>query len=427
MNGEINWYPQAINTGFAESLVGFSDYNTSFYKDDFIYQRENQGRRETILRPYGIENTLREFRFKQSLDLQVNQTDIHTSLTYFNYQLEYLEDSVRRANFFDETNVSQIDLSAQLDMNQFKNLQLNIGNRFHYYSEGEYLRWSPALKLHLYPSSSVSFSMGFSRNHQFLNRISLSNINTAEIWIATSKNQLPAKSDLFSSGLYLKISPVTYLRIEGYLKLIENMRLHESQTRFIPATIDSDVPWYYQNELSSTGFEVLFRHQFGRLTLSQSYTLSNTEMENPRINSGDPFHPEWDKRHQLYSTAEIQVTDKLQIHASSTFSTGTPDQLFKLLEASQNPGDIERTNRMENYHRLDLSLVYRIPDFGDGLEAKLFIFNVFDRDNEWYREFGVFVEEDPSAAIRDRYTTVGLPVSVYDLGFQPSFNVKLEF
>lgn len=414
------------DSGYAESLAGFSDYNTFYHKDDFVYQRENQGRRETILRPYSIENTVSEFRFRQSFDLKFGLTDFYTALTYFNYQLEYFEDSFRRLNFFNQSDVSQFDLSVQLDFNQFQNVRLNAGNRFQYYSAGEHFRWSPGIKMHLYPSHPLSFSVGYSRNHQFLNRISLSNINTAEIWVPSNENQHPTRSDLFSTGLYLKISPVTYLRVEGYLKMIDNMRLHESQTRFIPATLESDVPWYYQNELTATGLEFLFRHQFGKFTFSQSYTLSDTEIENPRINSGDPFHPDWDRRHQLYSSGELQVTENLQFNVSSTFATGTPDQLFKILEATQNPGNIEITNRMKNYFRLDASLVYRIPDFGNGLEIKLFIFNILDRDNEWYREFGTFVEENPGATARDRFTMIGLPVSVYDLGFQPSFNVKLE-
>lgn len=415
------------DAGFGESLIGFSDYNTSYYKEDFTYQREGQGRRDTFLRPYGIENTISEFKLKQSVDFSRPQIDIYTGITYFNYKLEYFEDSFRRLNFFDETNVSQVDLSAQLDLNHFDFLNLNIGSRLHYYSHGQYVRWSPGMKAHLFPAKAVSFSAGFSRNHQFLNQIGLSNINSADIWIATTENQPPTQSDLFSAGIYMKLSQNIYFRVEGFLKEIENMRLHESQTRFIPATIESDVPWYYQNQLSAQGLEFLFRQELGPLSFSQSYTLSSVEVENPRINNGAPFHPDWDRRHQLYSLVEIQLNENFQLNGSSTFSTGAPNQLFKILEATESPEAVEITERLGSYHRIDISLVYRTSSIGDGLEAKLFLYNVLDRKNEWYREFGVFVEEDPNAPVRDRFSIIGLPVSVYDLGIQPSFNVKLEF
>jgi hypothetical protein len=72
---------------------------------------------------------------------------------------------------------------------------------------------------------------------------------------------------------------------------------------------------------------------------------------------------------------ELQLNDHFQFHASSTFSTGTPNQLFKILEATQNRRNIEVTDRMGNYHRLDASLVFHTSSDEMGLEAKLFIFN----------------------------------------------------
>lgn len=413
--------------GFTESLAGFSDYNTSYYKDDFTYQRNSNGRRETFLRPYGIENTLTEFKLRQSFNYSWPSVNFYSGLTYFNYHVEYFEDSFRRLNYFDKTSVSQVDLATQVDLTHLENLNVYLGSRFHYTSSGEYFRWSPGVKLHAYPSQPISFSLGFSRTHQFLNQIGLSNINTEDIWIATTEKQPPTQSDLFSAGLYLKLTPATYIRVEGYLKKIDNMRLHESQTRFIPATLESEVPWYYQNQLSAQGIEFLFRQILGPVSLSQFYTISSVEIENSRINNGKPFHPDWDRRHQLYSLIDFKLSDNLQLHASSTFATGTPNQLFKILEATQNPSNIGVTERLNNYHRLDFSLVFQTTAIGDKVEAKIFLFNVLDRQNEWYREFGVFVEENTNAPARDRFSTIGLPVSIYDLGFQPSFNVKLEF
>lgn len=418
---------QIGSDGFAETLVGFSDYNSSYFKDDYTYQRQTEGQRETILRPYGIENSLTEFKLKQSFDFSWPTLNFHSGITYFNYHLEYFEDSIRRLNYFDKTTVSQIDLAVQLDLDIFDDLNLRTGSRLHFYSAGNYIRWSPGIKFYFYPTKPISFSAGFSRTHQFLNQIGLSNINTSDIWIATSESQSPTQSDLFSTGLYLRFSPTTYIRLEGFLKQIKNMRLHESQTRFIPATIESDVPWYYQNDLSSMGVEFLFRHKFDDFSFSQSYTLSTVQVENPRINNGSPFHPEWDRRHQLYSILEFHLSDHIQLHASSTFATGPPNQLFKILEATGNPSTIELSERLNNYHRLDLSLELKSLALAEGIEVNIYIFNLLNRKNDWYREFGVFVEEDRNAPLADRYSTIGLPVSVYDLGFQPSFNVKLKF
>jgi hypothetical protein len=56
-------------------------------------------------------------------------------------------------------------------------------------------------------------------------------------------------------------------------------------------------------------------------------------------------------------------------------------------------------------------------------EGNLFLFNLFNRNNVWYREISVAL--DTSQRLGSRTQTV--PVDVYDLGFQPSFNMVFYF
>lgn len=205
------------------------------------------------------------------------------------------------------------------------------------------------------------------------------------------------------------------------------MRLHELETRAIPASFETDLPWYFQNRLFSQGLEFMLRQNFGKINITQTYTLSSVEIENPRINDGNPYNPDWDRRHQYYALVEWPVTKNMNLNASWTFASGNPNELFTILQITQTANDIESVERLKNYNRLDLSISYTQPNWARGIEANLYLFNVLDRDNVWYREFGVFVQEDPSQPPRDRFTTTAAPVDVFDLGFQPSFNLSVHF
>jgi len=281
--------------------------------------------------------------------------------------------------------------------------------------------------MELYPNAPLSFSMGYSKNHQFLNQIGLTNANTADLWVAATGDQPPTESNLFSAGLHLNLGSFTYFQVEGYLKNVENMRLHELETRSIPASFETNLPWYFQNRLFSQGLEFMLRQKFGKINITQTYTLSSVEIENPRINNGDPYNPDWDRRHQYYALAEWSVTKNININTSWTFASGNPNELFTILQITQTPNDIESVERLKNYNRLDFSISYTQPDWVRGVEANLYLFNVLDRENVWYREFGVFVQEDLSRPLRDRFTTTAAPVDVFDLGFQPSFNLSVHF
>lgn len=410
-------------SGYGQTLAALSDYQMYFLKDDFTYQRNSTRGRETVIRPFGIENRLTEFKFKQQADFSFSGITLTTGFSLYQYESEYEEDSFRRVDFSDRSTVSQFDLFGQAELSENKNIHLFTGGRLHYYSEGAFLRVSPRIKMRLFPDALISFGAGYSRSHEFLNQIEISNVQTADIWILANGEQPPTRSDHFSSGLYFHISPSMQFQVEGYLKQIENMRLHESVTQFIPSTIESEVPWYTQNRLDAIGLELLFIKDLGPVQLSQAYTWSETEVENPRINQGEPFYADWDRRHQFYTLAGFQLGRNFELSVAWTYATGAPNRLFEILEATQNPSIVGEVSRLDDLSRIDLSLTYSSTK----IEAKLFFYNLTDRKNVWYREFDILVEEIPQAPIRERYSTLGLPVNYYDLGFQPSFNLSVRF
>jgi hypothetical protein len=96
------------------------------------------------------------------------------------------------------------------------------------------------------------------------------------------------------------------------------------------------------------------------------------------------------------------------------YASGAPNMLAGLVR--DEPGFLR------DYHRMDFSLQYGAQVGGARLEAAASLYNVYDRRNSWYRTPVTVMDE--AGAGRRLYTA---NVDVYDLGFQPSFDISVTF
>lgn len=403
---------------YSHTIAGISAYETSFSKDDFIYTRFSQtgDTRQISVFTYPLLNrsTMNQLKADQSFDLDTDIASFTAGFAGFYHRGEYLEESFDRTGFFSRTEAFQADAYLQGDKTLFNFIELRLGARGHYYSEGDYWAFSPRTKIILFPNRSVSFSAGYSRNHQFLHRIGFSNVVTADIWVLSNKHQPPSEADHYSAGIYLRGPGNLYIQAEGYMKEHKRLRLHEINTQTLTNTF-SDSPWFSENEGFGRGLELLLRKSFSPFTLTQTYTLSSMELRNDAINNGERFYADWDRTHSATTMLEIPVFSSLDIFASWMMASGTPNRIFS-------EADIADNNRLDDYYRLDLSALYSTEIKNTGIEAKFSFFNVLNRNNSWYNEYRLAIESGRAVPVIRPIT-----VEVYDLGFQPSFELKVVF
>ena len=363
--------------------------------------------------PFENRSILNEVKLQQSLDIFSDFLLWTVGGSYHYYKGEYFEDSFDRPGFFNQTTSHKADGYVQLDFTEIPKVDLFTGSRVHYYSNGNYLKWSPRVKAKLFPGSPVSLSAGYSRNFKFLNKVSLSNVVSSEVWVLSSNEHPPSSVDYYSAGIYIKPFPETHFQIEGYIKDFENVRLHEINTFSLSNTF-SELPWFAENDGYGQGLEFFLSNRFKWLTLSQSFTISSMELQNPAINEGESFFVDWDRRYNYTNTLEIYPNNSLSLFLSWTYATGTPNKL-----AVFGPDNQER---LGDYMRTDATVEYKKElSFGD-MEVSFSVYNLFDRNNPWYRELSFVIDQ---SGARNRLRTT--PVEVFDLGFQPSFNVSLSF
>lgn len=402
---------------YSHTTLALSSYETLFSKDDFLYSNTTEigESQQTTVFTYPLLNrsTMNRAKLDQTFDIYSDHFNFKTGFTGFYHRGEYQENSFDRQQFYTRTSSIQADLFAQTELNPFDFLELQSGLRTHFYSAGNYFRFSPRLKVNLFEDRNASLSLGYSKNHQFINRVGFSNAVTADVWILANEDQAPSSVNQLTAGLYLNPFQRLYLQVEGYLKEYENLRTHELNAQSLTNTF-TDSPWFFGNDGKGKGVEFLTRFRSGLFTFTQTYTLSSMKLRNEFINDGEKFYAPWDRTHAASTNLAINVRSNIQFYAAYILASGSMNGTY---DFAQN-----KSHRLGSYQRLDLSAQFS-KEFGEtAFSAKFSVFNVLDEQNPWYREYQpVIVTRNTVPAIRSEI------VSVYDLGIQPSFEIKIDF
>lgn len=403
----------------SRTIVSASRYFSHYAKDDFVYtdiEEEGDAPRHFTER-FTSDNDLLDLGLQQELDAPLGELGTWSAGFSANHYRIYYQEATALRPYFEQNQTSTLlDLFGQLDLSNLRYADLHLGLRSHYYSKDNLLRLSPRLHLRVLPERTVSFGMGFSQNHQFLHRLALEHNKTPNIWVMSSREEPPGRVHQGTAGIYLRPSANTSLQVEAFVKAYKNLRQHET-------VVQSDAfeqagrriePWIPDNTAYARGLEAMLHQRLGPVVWTTSYALSRVDLYNEEHSGGRVFPANWDRRHQLQSQLQGTLTPSLDAHLSWAWASGAPNNLA-YSEPDEHP-------RLPAYHRLDLSLQWRPSIAGIDIETRMGLFNLYDRQNTSYRTPLPILDpeaEDPSVTFMN--------VDVYDLGFQPSFEVALSF
>jgi hypothetical protein len=415
----VHFQTPAGSRMYMHNMAGFSRYFASFSKEDFVYQRgipTGNGQR-SFVGPFENDNALTEIKATQYADILTAGAGALTAGYSLHYwHLRYEEDSAFQSAYTNETESVLFDLFLQHDWNGLPWLQTWSGMRTHYYSNGDYFYLSPRFQLRLFPKRMVAAGFGYSRNYQFLHKLGLQNIQTAAFWILTDKFKEPTIVDQLSGGIYVDPGSGAALQAELFRKTHRNLRYHQINNRMLLTGITNlNYPWFMNNEATATGLELMYRQQAGRLEFLHSYTLSGVSYRNDVINNGESFNPEWDRRHQYTFSLNISPGRGFQLRGLWTCASGAAN-------VHALAGTDER-DRLDPYHRLDLGIGYEHHFSGFDLEINLAAYNVYNRDNTLYRDPVMVIDRSERIIPAAEF----IYMDVYDLGFQPSFEIRFRF
>ncbi len=367
---------------------------------------------------FANENSLLEWKLSQRIDGASRRGNSWSAgYALHRFALFYAEErSGALPSYADRRRSTQLDIFTQYDLKQPEAADLHLGLRSHYFSQGRFLGLSPRVQLRLRPDRRLSLGAGYSRNYQFLHRLYLAHTRSADVWVMSTREERPGSVDHVTAGLYLKALPSFFVQVEVYEKRYENVRQHAFSILPLPPGEGSLLasPWLSDNTMRARGLELMTRHAPGTVVWTNSYTLSRVKVRSDRLNAGRYFPAEWDRRHQLISHLEGALGSRLYWRLTWLFASGAPNLL-----AYTDPGE---SARLKPYHRMDVSLAYRRAFRAVVLEARASVFHLYARNNPAYRTPVSFADMSGAA-----HEAGFVNVDVYDLGFQPSFELSLAF
>lgn len=409
---------QLNNRLYSSTLAGVSAYKTDFEKDDFVYSRiRSSSTNEDIAvftYPFQNRSVMNELKVRQNFEWKWSGLSVIGGSSWRFYKGQYSEASFDRPSYSSKTDAHLADVYLQTEWKPVQRVNLDAGARAYYYSPDSSVRFAPRLSASFTPFGGITLSTGYSVNYQFLHKVSIQNSTSADVWILSTSEQAPASSNQFTAGIEIAPSPYFYFRTEAYQKTYDNVRFHELNTQTLSNTF-AGTPWFYRNNGEAHGLEFILRNRLDRFTLTQTYTWSEISYENPFLLEGESFFAEWDRTHAYNAVLETRFSNSFKLYLSWISMSGAPNALATFSSDGR--------ERLDAYHRMDatLSLNHLFPN-GSAIEANLSVFNLFDRDNVWYRTYDFNFDETRTIP---RLNPVA--VDVLDLGLQPSFKVQYSF
>lgn len=299
-------------------------------------------------------------------------------------------------------------------------LNITLGLRAVDYSLTNKNYWEPRASFNYKVTDKIDLKGAWGYYNQFINRVVNENIleGNRDFWLLADEELDPSFAEHFILGTSYENSNYIF-SVEAYLKNMDGVAEFSQRFRRSPDMEPEDL--FFLGTGVSKGFEFLAQKKRGRFNGWLSYTLANVEYEIDIFNDGDAYPADHDRTHEFKSVGSYSWGD-WTLAATWVYATGAPytapenQYAIELLDGNTRSyihvGD-KNTNRLPNYHRLDLSMTKAFKTENLRYEFGLSVFNLYNHDNVWYREY---VLDTSPIIVRD----------VTTLGFTPSVNFKIS-
>jgi len=236
-------------------------------------------------------------------------------------------------------------------------------------------------------SSSIKAGVTLGRQYVHLVTNSTSTLPT-DLWVPSTENVKPQWGLQYALGYFHNFFNNTLeASVEVFYKdLFNQLDYSENFTQ----TPDTDIEeQFISGRGRAYGIELLVRKQKGRFTGWVSYTLSRSERTFDAIR-GKTFVAGFDRTHDLSVVASYDVTDWFTVSSTFVLSSGAPytpiKSIYLLNFAPTLEYGLRNSARLPMYHRLDLSLSFRLTKKNKPFQADavLSVYNVYNRQNVFF-------------------------------------------
>ena len=324
---------------------------------------------------------------------------------------------------------SQLALYVSDNIELFSPLKIDIGGRITRYEGTESIYFEPRFSAIYSLTDKLKIKGSWGHYYQFINHITNEDVleGTRDFWMVADDYLKPGFATHYILGAEYQTDDYLFA-IEGYYKDLENLvefnqRIPISKGRESITQPSSTVQEnFFFGDGYSQGIEFLIQKKAGNFNGWLSYTLGQVEYTFPDFNEGLAFSASHDRRHEVNMVASYKLGN-WNLSASWVYATGkaytAPEsQYYLTLLNGESYGythvSDKNTNRLPDYHRLDISGTYSFKLKSYSGDVGLSIYNLYDYKNVWYREY-------------DLETTPIVITDITMLGITPTLFMKLYF
>ena len=430
-----------INDNWSTQLsLSYSDYAMSY---NFVNQRTDDDD-DTDDDNQNRSNALKNIELRWHNNWQLNDRQILS----FGSQLNHI-DAVNEfiaSNFLEEDSEELNDskgiglsIYGELNWDLSANWELILGNRFNYFSTLEKVKVNPQIRTNYRLSNPLILKASFGVYDQYLRALeetefTLSNAIEQHWLLADEEETIPLTTNTQIVAGFLFQKKGWLIDMDLYHKNIRGLL-----ARNLGFNVSNQAGLLQGNE-TIEGLDLTIRKRWKTFRIWSSYSFQDSKarlngLQNSRFPSSLNIRHQW----QIATTINL---DPLELSLGYTFKSGLPYSTVNGVTLVQNmDGDSDddedddeeqemefyqinyndaNRSRLNEYHRVDLSMWYKIKSQHKWRgEIGISLLNVLGRNNQFKRSYSIELDENNQATTvqRDRFL----------LGFTPNLSVRFNF
>ncbi len=421
IGSSFKWSHRWSDNLYSNALVSYSDYYS---------QRDNSRTVTTVFstsagtgpapRNLNVGNSetnhLRDLTAKIDFEYKLatnQQVDFGLQFTQNDIRYDYFQnDTISVLSKRDKGFVSTAYVQDQIRLLDGL-LTVKPGLRINHFGLTSKFYVEPRLTANYLLTPEVKLKAAVGRYYQFAKQINREDLTQGNrnYWLLANGTTLPVtQSDHIIAGASYEQRGFL-VDVEFYQK--QNQGITEYTLRFVPQIrqgLAASETFFNGNE-TVRGVDVLVQKKAGNLTGWVGYTLAGA-VRRVSAFSNRPYYSDQDVRHQ-FKVAALYHYKRFDLSLTEIYSTGRPYTSIlgayqvTLLDGSQRdftmPSD-KNANRLPAYHRMDASVTYSFRWGSVGVS----VFNVYNRQNVWYKRFQVVNENGETALQTTNVTYLGM-------------------
>jgi len=422
-NGSVRWNHILCDKVFSNTSLIYSQYD--FFLTD-SYRRSGSSPNYSYSE---YLSQIKDYTIKHDVDIYLSnshtlKSGISMAIHAFRPRAFYSKDEAHSEETRNSQSYETREFTLFVDdgWRISERMVVDIGMRAGYVVTKDkiYTVLEPRMQAHYSLPNRITFNAGYARTNQFMHLLSNTGVGLpTDLWVPVTSNAPPQQGDQLSGGVskWFQINNSQYLvSIESYRRFLRNIITYKQDAEFLDTDeLSNEMQW--ENNITtgkgeSYGTELFIEKKSGRLQGWLGYTISWVAHEFPGINSGKPFFPKHDSRHNIVLYGSYNASDKVSLTASWIFATGsamtvphgyyyanfsTSSRLIPIQLPDGSYGTFEddgmgrapyagsvNSFRGDNYHRLDVSVRLHRKKKSYERYWEFGLFNAYNRKNPYY-------------------------------------------